>query len=171
MTATGMYSRRFFCATGCAALVALSGCASPTRQLNPATDTGYWSGRMSVQVQSAPPQSTSGSFELSGNAANGALVLLTPLGNIAARVQWSATKASITQGNQTRQADSLDALTQDLLGANLPISALFDWLNGHATQAQGWTADLSAHASGKILAYRNSPLPEASLRIVLDDQH
>ena len=126
---------------------------------------------MSVQVQSTPPQTTSGSFELSGNAERGALVLLTPLGNIAARVQWSATNASVTQGNQTRQADSLDALTQDLLGTNLPVAALFDWLDGRATQAQGWSADLASHADGKILAHRNDPLPEASLRIVLDTQH
>ncbi len=126
---------------------------------------------MSVQVQSAPPQTTSGSFELSGSPGNGALVLLTPLGNIAARVQWAPDSASITQGNQTRQADSLDALTQDLLGTSLPIAALFDWLNGMATQAQGWSADLADHADGKIVAHRTTPLPEASLRIVLDEQH
>ena len=126
---------------------------------------------MSVQVQSAPPQNTSGSFELSGNAENGQLILLTPLGNIAARVQWNATNASVTQGNQTRQADSLDALTQELLGTSLPVTALFDWIQGRATQAQGWSADLTSHADGKILAIRSTPLPEASLRIVLDEQH
>ena len=126
---------------------------------------------MSVQVQSAPPQTTSGSFELSGSPDNGALVLLTPLGNIAARVQWAPDNASITQGKQTKQADSLDALTQDLLGTSLPIAALFDWLNGTATQAQGWSADLADHADGKIVAHRTTPLPEASLRIVLDEQH
>jgi outer membrane lipoprotein LolB len=164
--------RRSIClTTGAVLLGALTGCANPVRQLTPTTDTSYWSGRMSVHVLDSPPQTTSGSFELQGNADNGELVLLTPLGNIVARVQWDASHAKITQGSQTRQADSLDSLIQDLLGTNLPIAALFDWLNGQETRTQGWSADLSARSNGKILAHRTSPLPEASLRIVLDEQH
>ena len=51
---------------------------------------------MSVQVAGAQPQSTSGSFELSGSPSQGELVLLNPLGNIVARVQWTAQQASVT---------------------------------------------------------------------------
>lgn len=123
---------------------------------------------MSVLVSDPQPQSTSGSFELSGSPANGELVLLNPLGNIVARVRWAAQQASITQGTQTRQAGSLDELTQELLGTSLPIAALFDWLQGIATRTQGWEADLSASGDGKIIAQRISPQPQASLRIVLD---
>ena len=123
---------------------------------------------MSVQVAGAQPQSTSGSFELSGSPDSGELVLLNPLGNIVARVQWSAQQASVTQGQQTRQAASLDALIEELMGTSLPVAALFDWLQGTATQAQGWQADLSAHGDGRITAQRLWPQPEASLRIVLE---
>ncbi|WP_233464529.1 outer membrane lipoprotein LolB [Comamonas odontotermitis] len=150
------------------ALALLEGCATPQRQLTPPAGAGYWSGRMSVQVQSAPPQSTSGSFELSGNPQQGELVLLNPLGNIVARVHWSAEQASVTQGNTVREKASLDELTEELLGTSLPIAALFDWLQGRNTLTQGWQADLDAFNDGKITAQRTSPLPEASLRIVLE---
>ena len=123
---------------------------------------------MSVQVAGAQPQSTSGSFELSGSPSQGELVLLNPLGNIVARVQWTAQRASVTQGQQTRQAGSLDELTQELMGTSLPIAALFDWLQGKPTPAQGWEADLAAYGDGKITAQRLYPQPEASLRIVLE---
>ena len=79
-------------------------------------------------------------------------------------------QASVTQGNRTRQADSLDALIQELLGTSLPIAALFDWLQGKNTQASGWQADLANRDNGKIVAQRLSPLPEAMLRIVLDER-
>lgn len=95
-------------------------------------------------------------------------MLLNPLGNIVARVQWSPGQASAQQGTQTRQASSLDELTQDLLGTSLPIAALFDWLQGKPTVAAGWQADLDGRSEGRILARRTDPLPEASLRIVLD---
>ncbi|TDS70963.1 outer membrane lipoprotein LolB [Comamonas sp. JUb58] len=153
---------------GAGLLPVLSACSTAARQLEAAPGKTYWSGRMSVQVLESPPQSTSGSFELSGSAASGELVLLNPLGNIVARVQWSPGQASAQQGTQTRQASSLDELTQTLLGTSLPIAALFDWLQGKPTEAAGWQADLAGRSEGKILARRLDPLPEASLRIVLD---
>lgn len=144
----------------------LAACASPTRQLTPAPEADYWSGRLSVQVQSDPPQFNSGEFELSGSAQAGELVLLNPLGNIVARLQWARGAASITQGNSTRSSDSLSALVQELLGTPLPIEALFDWLHGKATHVPGWEADLGALADGKLTAHRHSPQPQANLRIV-----
>lgn len=160
--------RRLCTALAAGATLLLGGCATPQRQLTSTAGTGYWSGRMSVQVQSAPPQTTSGSFELSGNPRQGELVLLNPLGNIVARVHWTAEQASVTQGNTVREKASLDELTQELLGTSLPIAALFDWLQGRNTPAQGWQAELDAFSDGKITAQRTSPLPEASLRIVLE---
>lgn len=161
--------RRQIClAIAGAGLLVLAGCSTAARQLEAAPGQSYWSGRMSVQVQHSTPQNTSGSFELSGNRDAGELVLLNPLGNIVARVQWSPGQASAQQGTQTRQASSLDELTQDLLGTSLPIAALFDWLQGNPTVAAGWQADLDARSEGRILARRTDPLPEASLRIVLD---
>ena len=123
---------------------------------------------MLVQVFDAPPLSTSGSFELSGSAQTGELVLLNPLGNIVARMVWNPAGASMVQANVTRQADSLATLTHQLLGTPLPIAALFDWLQGTATAAPGWTPDVSALPQGKLSAHRHTPLPEASLKIVLD---
>lgn len=167
-----MVQRRRICLAVVASsmLSTLAGCSTAARQLEVAPGKAYWSGRMSVQVHGSTPQTTSGSFELSGSPAAGELVLLNPLGNIVARVQWSPGQASAQQGAQTRQASSLDELTQTMLGTSLPIAALFDWLQGKPTVAAGWQADLQARDEGKILARRSEPLPEASLRIVLDAQ-
>ncbi|GAB2490235.1 hypothetical protein GCM10027082_46540 [Comamonas humi] len=164
MSASPRLQRRSLLAA--AASLLLAACASPGRQLAAAPESDYWSGRLSVQVQTDPPQFNSGEFELSGNARAGELVLLNPLGNIVARLQWAQGQASITQGSSTRSSDSLSALVQELLGTPLPIEALFDWLRGQATRVQGWEADLGAIADGKLTAHRYSPQPEASLRIV-----
>ena len=151
--------RRHLClaAAGAALLPMLSACSTAARQLEAAPGATYWSGRMSVQVLDSPPQSTSGSFELSGSPASGELVLLNPLGNIVARVQWSPGQASAQQGTQTRQASSLDELTQSLLGTSLPIAALFDWLRQNIWQhgSRFTTEQLITQATGETLNSRH----------------
>ena len=55
-----------------------------------------------------------------------------------------------------------------LTGNDLPIQALFGWLKGIDVKVTGWEADLSRIESGRLLATRYSPLPTATLRIVLN---
>jgi outer membrane lipoprotein LolB len=43
---------------------------------------------------------------------------------------------------------------------------MFDWLRGRDTRADGWEADLSRHAQGRVSARRTLPLPEAQLRLI-----
>jgi len=50
----------------------------------------------------------------------------------------------------------------------LPIEALFDWLQGRATDVPGWAADLSTLAQGRLQAVRAAgELPRVELRILL----
>ena len=161
-----MMQRRLLVSAALSAFIFLAGCANTAKQLTASNNDNYWSGRISVQVLDTPPQSTSGSFELSGSPDSGEMVLLNPLGYIVARVQWAPGQATLTQGQQKKHAPSLDALTQELVGTPLPIAVLFDWLRGTPTQASGWSADLNTQ--GKVTAQRTSPLPAANLRIVLD---
>jgi outer membrane lipoprotein LolB len=128
----------------------------------------HWSGRLALQVQDAPSQSFSAGFELSGGPERGELLLFSPLGSTLARLQWSPGGALLLQGDQRRQSPSLQALTRELTGSELPVAALFGWLKGQAVQATGWEADLSALGQGRIAATRQTPAPQASLRIVLD---
>lgn len=141
----------------------LTACASP-RGGSP-TQEG-WSGRLSVQVDSVPPQSFAAGFDLTGSPESGELSLTSPLGTTLATLVWSPGLAELRQGQQITRRASLTELTAELSGTTLPVPALFAWLGGQPRSADGWEADLTRHAEGRITARRSSPLPIAELRIV-----
>ena len=147
-------------------VLVLAGCAQP--QPMPANShRTLWTGRLALQVEEQASQSFSASFELSGSAQQGQFILLNPLGNTLARIQWDAGHAEITTGQSTRESESLDALLHDVLGTSIPVAALFSWLEGTQVAAVGWQVDLSAIAAGRLVARRHTPAPQATLRIVL----
>lgn len=151
---------------GCWGLLTLTGCATPRPS---AKDTrAFWSGRMALQWQSTPPQNWSASFELQGSAAQGHLVFLSPLGTTLARLSWTPQSAMLVQGQDLVESTDLQSLIQRLTGTDLPITALFAWLAGQATEVPGWQVDLSDHSQGRLTARRNTPAPPALLRIVLE---
>ncbi len=146
----------------------LGGCATPRRPV-PSADAPerQWSGRLSLRVEDAPQQAVSAGFDLRGSARGGSLALTTPLGNTAALLEWSAQGARLrVPGEPARSAPSLDALVQSALGVSVPVAALFDWLEGKPTTAEGWQADLSQQARGRLVARRLKP--PAELRLVFD---
>lgn len=146
-------------------VVVLTACAAPQRAIQPGETT--WNGRLSVRVDSLPPQSFTAGFDLRGSPQAGELQLTSPLGNTLATVQWSPEGADLRQGQQVTSRTSLDQLTHDLLGTSLPVAALFGWLQGQPSEdAHGWQADLTRQSEGRITARRSTPLPEAELRIV-----
>ncbi len=130
--------------------------------------TGFWTGRISLQVQSEPAQAFFAGFELKGQADTGELTLISPLGNILGIMRWTPLDATLEQGGNIRRFASTDELLAQTTGAAVPISALFDWLIGKNTSAPGWAADLTQQGNGRISAQRTNPLPSANLRIVLD---
>ena len=140
-----------------------SGCASRRP-----SDGRFWSGRISMQVQSEPPQSFSASFELSGSAEQGQLLLQSPLGTAVASARWNASEAVLHSGQEARLFRSMDELLLQTTGAALPLPALFDWLAGQQTAVAGWLTDLSKMAEGRLIAQRQSPAPALQLRIILD---
>lgn len=150
-------------------LLTLAGCASTLPAPAPSDAAAQrWQGRLLVKVADAPPSSFSSSFELQGTAQHGQLELTSPLGSILARIVWTPQTASLQTHAQPRNFANLDALTLEVVGAELPVAHLFDWLQGKATAAEGWDVDLSAQADGRILAHRKLPQPAVDLRIVLD---
>jgi outer membrane lipoprotein LolB len=152
--------------------LSLAGCAQPARKA-PAqitSQTSYWSGRLALQLHDdqAADQSFSAAFELQGSKREGQLTLFSPFGAVLAALQWSPAGAQLRQGGQLRESPSLASLVQDSLGAALPLDALFSWLAGQSAEADGWQADLSQIAEGRLQATRHHPLPRASLRLVLE---
>lgn len=110
----------------------------------------------------------SASFSLQGHAQHGSLNLYSPLGTTLATLDWTANAAHLHQGNQQQRFDSLEALTEQATGAALPVTALFDWLQGKPSPAPGWQVDLSVLAQGTLSARRDHPVPGVVLRIKLD---
>lgn len=128
-----------------------------------------WAGRISLQVASEPVQSFSASFELKGRPDNGELTLISPLGSVLGILRWSPGEALLDSGNQRVQRfSSVDELMERSTGAAIPLSALFAWLQGTNANVSGWSADLSRHGQGRIIARRILPAPGADLRVVLD---
>ncbi|TFZ01678.1 outer membrane lipoprotein LolB [Ramlibacter rhizophilus] len=148
----------------------LAGCASRLRAPSAeAAELPRWSGRLAVRVDSEPRQSVSAGFELRGSPERGELALFTPVGSTAAVLSWAPGLAVLREsGGEPRGFPSLEALITHALGTQVPVETLFDWLRGRPGQAEGWQADLSRHAEGRLVARRDSPAPPAELRIVLE---
>ena len=127
----------------------IAGCAQPPRATG-LTDAeiSSWTGRISLQVQSEPPLAFFAGFELKGSATQ-------------------AEEAVLDSGNQIQRFASVGELIEKATGAALPVPALFDWLRGKNTAADGWTADLTQQGEGRISASRTAPQPRADLRVVL----
>jgi outer membrane lipoprotein LolB len=131
-------------------------------------------GRLALQIApdagqaEAPPRHFSGAFELNGNPNIGELVLLTPLGGIAAQLSWQPQSAKLVSEGQTREYADLGSLLRQLTGADLPIDGLFAWMRGQPLQITGWAVDLSRHGDGRIVAQRAVPAPALDLRIVIE---
>lgn len=149
----------------------VSGCASSNRspkKNSQLIDVPEWQGRLSVNVQSDPPSSMTAAFLLRGDAHHGELDLYSPIGTTLGALEWSPNIAQLNQGGTYQRFDSLDELTQKTTGAELPLNAIFGWLNGKNINAIGWQADLSNLSNGSLSARRTSPMPEVNLRIKLD---
>ncbi|MGR4869426.1 lipoprotein insertase outer membrane protein LolB [Variovorax sp. LARHSF232] len=167
-----MTSRRLALAAGAAALLAvLSGCASVGSGASaaaPDLTASRWSGRMSLRVDSAPPQSFSAFFDLRGNSRAGELQLTSPIGSTLGLARWTPGEAVLQNGADIRRFDSVEALIEAATGAAIPLDALFGWLDGRDEPVPGWKADLSQVGAGRLQATRQAPPPGAELRIVFE---
>ncbi len=112
-------------------------------------------------------QSFASAFELQGNAQQGNMLLLTPLGTMAAAVSWTTTAATLQTGGERREFEDLKQLIEHVLGTPVPVTALFAWLDGQDVRSDGWEVNLALWSQGKITAHRRLPAPAAELRVVL----
>ena len=153
-----------------------------------------WSGKLGVRTDPAPNQparSMSGTFELSGNASSGQLVLTSPIGTTIARARWSdpagtqgaPSKIELEADGGTTHYATLEDMMQHAIGDQLPLAAMFDWLDGRPWPAApvqrgadgssfdqlGWHVDLSQLAGNRLIdAQRPQPAPVLHVRVKLD---
>lgn len=154
----------------CCAVFALlaTGCATPPAALPAlhATNT-HWSGRLSLQIESNPPQGFHAGFELHGSARSGGMELFSPLGSTLASASWDTGSALLRRGEQVHAYPDLASLSTALTGTALPVAELFDWLQGRAVPAAGWELQLEPQ-QGRLSARRTEPAPAATLRLLFD---
>ncbi|RYZ13042.1 MAG: hypothetical protein EOO24_01370 [Comamonadaceae bacterium] len=149
----------------------LSGCAPMRTAASPAVAgelATTWSGRLSMRIDTQPPQTFAALFDLRGTPDTGELRLSTPIGSTLAGLNWAPGEALLRNGSETRRFDSLDALVAAATGAAIPVRSLFAWLAGRDEPVEGWSVDLRQHGSGRILAVRRQPQPPVDLRVVFE---
>ncbi|MBC7702621.1 MAG: outer membrane lipoprotein LolB [Rhodoferax sp.] len=147
----------------------LAGCASPPPVIHtPGQPVTQWGGRLALRIDADPVQSFSAAFELKGNAQAGQLSLYSPLGATIAQMAWAPGDARLRWDGKERTFDSMDALTLQATGTELPVISIFQWLAGENVSTSGWQADLRELPKGRIFARRSAPLPSVEMRLVLE---
>ena len=139
----------------------------PAAQADPIAHA-FRAGRFAMQIDTQPPQSFFTSFDLTGGWPEGILNIYNPLGMQMARVEWTAQSARLVQGNQAREAASLESLIFQLTGTQLPTAALVDWLSGKPTPADVWNVDVSEWHLRRLVLERVQPAPRTVLRIAFE---
>ena len=173
-----------------ASLLLLQACATHAPPL-----AGHvYTGRLAVRTDAAtnlPARSVTGQFELSGNASDGQLILTSPIGTTVARARWSdptgalgePSKIELEADGATTRYTTLEQMMQRALGDQLPLAAMFDWLDGRPWTAApvqrgadgssfdqlGWHVDLSQLTGNRLIdAQRALPVPALHVRVKLD---
>ena len=101
-------------------------------------------------------------------------VIASPLGNEVARIESSASGATLSQGGEPQAAPSFAALTERLLGVALEPAALAAWLHGDTAGAApgGWSVTLDeTQAAGAVTMARriSATRGDVVVRLVVDD--
>ena len=174
-------------------LALLTACKSPAPApllLPPAqiSQLQQWQGHFSIKLgpwQTQPAEGQSFTFYLQAGIDTGQLDLMTPLGTQLAQVNWTPTGSRIQSSEGTQRFDSVDAMSQQLLGENVPLLALPYWLQGmpspdfpssviagdHSGFSQaGWQVTTVGLGQGRLVANRapSSNAREISIRIRLE---
>lgn len=162
----------------------LAGCqtAPPIPAYVAQTADAHYEGRLAVRVENDPKRSFSANFALDGNGQAGQLTLSTAVGTQVALARWLPGKVWLVNSDGTRTFDSVNELSRETLGEDIPLVAFFDWLAGRpwpggahqplsdprlGFRQLGWEVRLDRHAEGLLVAQRNTT-PTVTLRAKLD---
>ena len=166
------HHRRKIIAGLCTVTFGITGCALAPKVSDLHSTSSIWRGRLAVRVEADETNrlghSLTAGFELTGNATEGGLTLYTPIGGTAAVMTWTRTDATLLSQSERRRFPSLKVMIEQIIGTDIPVDALFAWLQGTNAAAEGWMADVTDHQNGRIKAVRTLPSPAASLRVVLE---
>lgn len=137
-------------------LMVLGGCATqrPESLLRPADiDSASFAlnGRVAINYQG---KRHSAGLHWMHEAVSDELLLLTPLGQTAARVYRDTEHATLDEGDRHHQARDVETLMQQVLGWHLPLSDLHQWVL--ALPAQGSPAEIERSENGQVSILRQA---------------
>ena len=173
-------TRRAALALATLACAWLAGCQNLSPAVRP--EGSSHTGRLAVQVEGDASRSFSASFELHGRPDAGWIALSNPLGAQIGVAEWSpAQPVKLRTPDETRRYASLEDMAHELTGQDLPIAALFDWLEGRPWSSRphqdlaadrfeqlGWQVRTDRIADGLLVAERERPSPRVTVRAKLD---
>lgn len=146
----------------------LTACALPKTTTPADGPRTVWSGRLALRIESDPPRGYSAAFELRGDPRSGSLRLFSPLGAVLAELSWTPGEATLTADGEKRSAPTIQELTRQVTGAELPLDGVFAWLGGGQAAFEGWRVLQDDRAGGRLQARREPPSPAVELRLILD---
>ncbi len=120
-----------------AACASLEPASQPSASSSNAAASERWSGRFSAIIDNPsanpPRESVSGRFELAQDSNTTLLDLISPLGQVLARVSLKPGEARIESADRgSFTATDAEALTEQVLGWRIPIQHLPRWFQGVA---------------------------------------
>jgi outer membrane biogenesis lipoprotein LolB len=115
-----------------------------------------WTGRIALTVEREPKQSFVADFDLQGSAQAGEMQFYTRVGTTLAQARWAQGGAQLILPEKSPYTfDSLEALTQKLLGTALPLNMVFAWASGQDAQVQvplNWRVISQTRATSQAFA-------------------
>ncbi len=113
------------CLSGCASLHPHQVSVAPLAQLESAPFA--LTGRIAINYRG---ERNSAGLHWNHQARSDEILLLNPLGQTVARITSDAQHATLDQGEQHFQADDVETLMAQVLGWQLPLGDLHDWVLG-----------------------------------------
>ena len=125
--------------SACTTLPFTSGQPPSSHTVAPYREQVDLAGRLNVVYQkNDKPESATVNFTWQQTPQRTDVTLFSPVGSTLATIAVTPQEAVLTQsGKPPRSAPDIDTLSARLLGWSLPVSGLRDWLQGHATGADG----------------------------------
>ena len=153
-------------------LALISGCASLPHAPSPAASPAHpesatfaMNGRISVSYDG---ERRSAGLHWTHLERSDEILLMTPLGQTAARVYRDDKIATLDEGSKHYQDSDAESLMQQVLGWNLPLVTLHQWVLG--LPAAGFPAQIERDAHGRIAVLRQDGWEVHYLRYAGSDQ-
>jgi outer membrane lipoprotein LolB len=133
-------------------LALLSGGCASQRPVEPQFAPQFvLNGRISINHQG---ERHSSGLHWTHTAQSDEMLLLTPLGQTAARVYRDAQHATLDNGEKHYQANDVETLMQQMLGWHLPVAQLHQWVLGVADN--GSPAEILRDENGQLTLLRQN---------------